>query len=111
MLSNVIFYLLLFIIKSFGCCLLWWVSEKGETVKKRIKNLLIKASAACAFIGMLAAPGTIVSPGFTWDELPAVIGITAACAGDVYKRQGLGSASADIFLTESLRSPFHSGRR
>ena len=50
-------------------------------MKKRIKNLLIKASAACAFIGMLAAPGTIVSPGFIWDELPAVIGITAACAG------------------------------
>ena len=50
-------------------------------MKKRIKNLLIKTSAACAFFGMLAAPGTIVSPGFTWDELPAVIGITAACAG------------------------------
>lgn len=55
--------------------------RKEKTVKKRIKNLLIKTSAACAFIGMLAAPGTIVSPGFTWDELPAVIGITAACAG------------------------------
>ena len=50
-------------------------------MKRRIKNLLIKTSAACAFFGMLAAPGTIVSPGFTWDELPAVIGITAACAG------------------------------
>ena len=24
---------------------------------------------------------------------------------------GFGSASADIFLTESLRSPFHSGQR
>lgn len=50
-------------------------------MKKRIKNLLIKTSAACAFLGMLAAPETIVSPGFTWDRLPAVIGITAACAG------------------------------
>ena len=50
-------------------------------MKRKIKNILIRLSAACAFIGMLAAPGTIVSPGFTWDELPAVIGITAACAG------------------------------
>lgn len=43
--------------------------------------MLIKASVACAFIGMLAAVSSIGSPAFTWDKLPAVIGITAACAG------------------------------
>ena len=50
-------------------------------MKKRIKDMLIKASVACAFIGMLAAVSSIGSPAFTWDKLPAVIGITAACAG------------------------------
>lgn len=50
-------------------------------MKRKIKNVLIKASVACAFIGMLAAVSSIGSPEFTWDRLPAVIGVAAACAG------------------------------
>ena len=46
-------------------------------MKKRIKNTLIKLSAAGAFITLLAAGSTLGSPGFTWDELPALIGIMA----------------------------------
>lgn len=46
-------------------------------MKKRIKNTLIRLSAAGAFIALLAAGSSIGSPGFIWDELPALIGIMA----------------------------------
>lgn len=50
-------------------------------MKRKIKNVLIKISFAGAFITMLAAVSSIGSPKFTWDRLPAVIGIAAACVG------------------------------
>lgn len=46
-------------------------------MKKRIKNTLIRLSAAGAFITLLTAGSSIGSPGFTWDELPTLIGIMA----------------------------------
>lgn len=46
-------------------------------MKRRIKNMLIRLSAAGAFIALLAAGSTIGSPDFIWDELPALIGIMA----------------------------------
>lgn len=44
-------------------------------MKKKIKAIMIKLSAAGAFIALLAAGSTIGSPDFTWDKLPALIGI------------------------------------
>ena len=46
-------------------------------MKRRIKNMMIRLSAAGAFIALLAAGSTIGSQDFTWDELPALIGIMA----------------------------------
>ena len=46
-------------------------------MKRRIKNMLIRLSAAGAFIALLAAGSTIGSPDVIWDELPALIGIMA----------------------------------
>ena len=51
--------------------------EKEKIVKKRIKNTLIRLSAAGAFIALLAAGSTLGSPDFTWDRLPVLIGIMA----------------------------------
>lgn len=42
-----------------------------------MKNMLIRLSTAGAFITLLAAGSTIGSPDFTWDELPALIGLMA----------------------------------
>ena len=39
--------------------------------------MLIRLSAAGAFITLLAAGSTIGSPDFTWHKLPALIGIMA----------------------------------
>ncbi len=46
-------------------------------LKRRIKNTLIRLSAAGAFITLLAAGSSLGSPDFIWDELPALIGIMA----------------------------------
>ena len=51
--------------------------RKEIILKKRIKNMLIRLSAAGAFITLLAAGSTIGSPDFTWHKLPALIGIMA----------------------------------
>lgn len=72
------FNLPLFIInfpKAAVCC--GGYRRKEKILKKRIKNTMIRLSAAGAFIALLAAGSTLGSPDFTWDRLPVLIGIMA----------------------------------
>ena len=51
--------------------------REGKIMKRKIKNTLIRLSAAGAFLTLLAAGSTLGSPDFTWDRLPVLIGIMA----------------------------------
>ena len=46
-------------------------------MKRKIKNALIGWSVAGTFVAFVGAASTMGSPDFTWDKLPAVIGIMA----------------------------------